>query len=81
VDVEEVVKSPREVVTGILEQVAENGATGSELGELMNAIEELKATDSALAAELEPEGAAMMSASSDETKVKAKAMLTKLSNE
>ena len=81
VDVEEVVISPRDAVKGFLEQVAENGATGSELGELMNAIEELKATDSELANELESDGMAMMSASSNETKAKAKAMLAKLSSE
>lgn len=77
--VQEIKRTPKEEVKAILEQVAEKGAQGSELGALMEKLGPLRETEAALADSLEKQGMALMGgASQDQVKAKAKEMLKEL---
>jgi len=72
-------RSPAETVKAVLEQAAETGQGGSALGEMMDALEKMKATDAEKAGALEEDANALMSMSDPaEIKAKAKEMLGKL---
>ena len=71
--------SPAEAVRKALEQVAESGRGGSEIGAMMNDLEAMKATDPQTAEALIEDAKALMSISdSAAIKAKAKEMLGKL---
>lgn len=72
--------TPEETVKTQLVQLSETGQIGSEIGLMMQALEEMKATDSAKAEALLTDANAMMSASGpDAVKALAEKMLEKLS--
>jgi hypothetical protein len=71
--------TPKEAIKSALDQVVQTGQVGSEIGEVMQQIEALKATDAATATALENDARALMSMGSGEAaKTKAKEMLGKL---
>lgn len=68
-----------ETVKSVLEQIAQTGQMGSDIGLMMQALEEMKATDSAKAEALLKDANDLMSTSgADAVKAKAKKMLEKL---
>ncbi len=72
-------KAPSDIVKETLEQIAESGQSGSEVGAMMVALEEMRATDAATADALIEDGNALMATSDPEAvKAKAKEMLAKL---
>lgn len=72
-------KAPADVVKETLEQIAESGQAGSEIGPMMTALGEMEATDAALAQTLRTDGNALMGMGNpDAVKAKAKEMLAKL---
>ena len=72
--------SPEETVKTTLEQMVQTGQAGSNIGEMMQALEKMKETDAAKAeALLEDANQLMSSPSSAAIKTKAKEMLDKLS--
>lgn len=77
--VDEVKVTPTGAVKTTLEHVAETGEVGSELGELMQKLEEMKETDAATAEALRPDAETLMGVSDpEEAKSLAKKMLEKL---
>ncbi len=71
--------TPKEAIKSALEQVAQSGQVGSEIGAVMQHIEALKATDATTAGALESDARALMSmAPGEPAKAKAKQMLSKL---
>jgi len=75
-------ETPTDIAKATLEQIVESGQAGSEIGAMMVAFEEMRATDAATADALIEDGNAMMAMSSpDEIKAKAKEMLAKLGGE
>jgi hypothetical protein len=71
--------TPKEAIKSTLDQVAQSGQVGSEIGAMMQQIEALKSTDAATAAALEADARSLMSMGPGEpAKAKAKQMLSKL---
>ncbi len=71
--------TPKDAIKASLDQVVQTGQVGSEIGAVMQHIQALKATDSALATSLEQDVNGLMSMGSGETaKTKAKEILSKL---
>lgn len=72
--------SPRDAVKATLEQIAESGQGGSEIGAMMQDLEKLKETDAATADALIQDANALMSTTGGKEAItaKAKEMLAKL---
>ena len=68
----------KERLKSALEGIAESGQGGSEIGALMNDLEELRKTDPDIATQLVDDATAMMSVGPDQIKAKAQEMLQKL---
>jgi cellobiose-specific phosphotransferase system component IIA len=72
-------RAPEETVRSVLEGLAESGQSGSEIGQMMQALEKMKATDPAKAEALIEDANQIMKLSGPEAvKAKAKEMLAKL---